>query len=75
MRDEGFRLDDPRARGPNTRKRLTFHTDRCDVIAFMCLQQAMSGGENDILSSAALYNEVRRRRPDLLAELMPPYYD
>jgi alpha-ketoglutarate-dependent taurine dioxygenase len=74
VRDAGFRLDDPRARGPNTRKRLSFHTDRCDVIAFMCLRQAKSGGENDLVSSAALYNEVRRRRPDLLAELMRPYY-
>lgn len=74
VRDEGFALDDPRARGPNTRKRLSFHTDRCDVIAFMCLRQAKSGGENDIVSSAALYNEVLRRRPDLLDELTRPYY-
>jgi Taurine catabolism dioxygenase TauD, TfdA family len=74
VRDEGFPDGDPRARGPNTRKRLSFHTDRCDVIAFMCLKQARSGGENDIVSSAALHNEVLRRRPELLAELMQPYY-
>jgi alpha-ketoglutarate-dependent taurine dioxygenase len=74
VRDEGYQTNDPRARGPNTRKRLSFHTDRCDVIAFMCLRQAVSGGENDILSSAALYNEIRRRRPDLLRELMQPYF-
>lgn len=74
VRDEGYRLDDPRARGPNTRKRLSFHTDRCDVIAFLCLKQAKSGGENDIVSSITLYNEIQRRRPDLLAELMRPYY-
>jgi alpha-ketoglutarate-dependent taurine dioxygenase len=74
VRDEGFRPDDPRARGPNTRKRLSFHTDRCDVIAFMCLRQAKSGGENDLVSSAAVYNEVKRRRPDLLTVLMEPYY-
>ena len=29
--------------GPNTRKRLSFHTDRCDVIGFLCLRQARSG--------------------------------
>lgn len=74
VRDEGYKLDDPRARGPNTRKRLSFHTDRCDVIGFMCLKQAKSGGENDLVSSAALYNELLRRRPDLLSELMSPYY-
>jgi hypothetical protein len=74
VRDEGYAAGDARARGPNTRNRLSFHTDRCDVIAFMCLRQAKSGGENDIVSSVALYNEVGRRRPDLLAELMRPYY-
>ncbi len=74
VRDEGFRSDDPRARGPNTRKRLSFHTDRCDVIAFACLKQAKTGGENDLVSSPALYREIQRRRPDLLAELMQPYY-
>ena len=74
VRDEGFGLNDPRARGPNTSKRLSFHTDRCDVIGFMCLNQAKSGGENDVVSSAALYNEIQQRRPDLLAELMKPYY-
>ncbi|MCA9071427.1 MAG: TauD/TfdA family dioxygenase [Planctomycetaceae bacterium] len=74
VRDEGYRLDDPRARGPNTRKRLSFHTDRCDVIAFMCLKQAKAGGENDIVSSITLYNEIQRRRPELLHELMQPYY-
>ena len=74
VRDEGFGSHDPRTRGPNTRKRLSFHTDRCDVIAFMCWRQAKSGGENDLVSSAALYNEVKQQRPDLLAELMQPYY-
>lgn len=74
VRDAGYATGDARARGPNTRKRLSFHTDRCDVIAFFCVRQAKSGGENDIVSSATLYNEVRRRRPDLLAELMRPYY-
>jgi alpha-ketoglutarate-dependent taurine dioxygenase len=74
VRDEGLGRDDPRARGPNTRKRLSFHTDRCDVIVFLCLRQAKAGGENDLVSSPALYNEVHRRRPDLLDVLMQPYY-
>ncbi len=73
VRDEGFKEDDPRARGPNTRKKLSFHTDRCDVIAFLCLQPAMSGGENEVVSSMTVYNEILRRRPDLLQVLMEPY--
>lgn len=74
VRDSGFASDDPRARGPNTRKKLSFHTDRCDVIAFLCRNAARSGGENQIVSSARVYNEVLRRRPELVAVLLEPYY-
>jgi len=74
VRDAGYADNDPRARGPNTKKKLSFHTDRCDVIAFMCRQPAKSGGENEIVSSVALYNEILRRRPDLLKELMQPFH-
>ncbi len=73
VRDAGLRDDDPKARGPNTRKKLSYHTDRCDVIAFMCLKQAKSGGENFVVSSVAIYNEIRKARPDLLEVLMQPY--
>ena len=74
VRDEGFQVGQPQARGPNTRKRLSFHTDRCDVIGFMCLQQAKSGGVNQLVSSMAIYNQILEERPDLLLELMSPYY-
>ena len=62
------------SRGPNTTKRLTFHTDRADVVGFLCLQQAREGGENEIASSMAVYNAILAQRPDLLAELMQPFY-
>jgi alpha-ketoglutarate-dependent taurine dioxygenase len=68
--DAGFGKDDPRTRGPNTNKKLSFHTDRCDVIAFLCWKQAKYGGENELISSMQLYNEIAQRRPDLLEELM-----
>jgi len=68
--DAGLGKDDPRTRGPNTNKKLSFHTDRCDVIAFLCWKQAKVGGENELISSMQLYNEIAQRRPDLLEELM-----
>lgn len=74
VRDEGYAKADPRARGPNTRKKLSFHTDRCDVIGFLCLKQAKKGGENQVVSSMSLYNEVLQRRPDLLDVLCEPFY-
>ncbi|MFT4547700.1 MAG: hypothetical protein ACI9MB_001647, partial [Verrucomicrobiales bacterium] len=74
VRDAGHGDDDPRARGPNTRKKLSYHSDRCDVIGFMCLNQARCGGENYLVSSAAIYNEILASRPDLLEVLMQPFY-
>lgn len=74
VRDEGYSEDDKRARGPNTRKKLSFHTDRCDVIAFLCLMNAKSGGENQVVSSMTLYNEMLQRRPDLVEVLLEPYF-
>ena len=71
--DAGFGKNDPRTRGPNTNKKLSFHTDRCDVIAFLCWKKAKVGGENELVSSAHLYNEIARRRPDLLKVLMDTY--
>ena len=41
VKDSGYADDDPRSRGPNTRKKLSFHSDRCDVMGFLCLQQAI----------------------------------
>jgi hypothetical protein len=73
VRNEAFGKDDTRTRGPNTNRKLSFHTDRCDVIAFLCLRQAMEGGENELVSSPALYEVIREERPDLLKVLMQPF--
>lgn len=73
VRDQGLPKDDPKVRGPITNRRLSFHTDRCDVIGFLCLQQAMTGGENELVSSPALYNEIATLRPDLLEALMQTF--
>ena len=71
--DAGYGKDDPRTRGPNSNRRLSFHTDRCDVIGFLCWKQARSGGENEVVSSPHLHNEIARRRPDLLEALYRSY--
>lgn len=73
VQDEGFDEQDPRARGPSSRKRLSFHTDRCDVIAFLCIRAAAQGGANQLVSSMALYNQLLKERPDLLEQLCRPY--
>ena len=61
--------NDPKVRGPNTNKKLSFHTDRCDVIAFLCLQPAKSGGENQIVESEKIQQIIKKERPDLHSTL------
>ncbi|MEM7203509.1 MAG: TauD/TfdA family dioxygenase [Planctomycetota bacterium] len=72
VRNRGLGADDPRRRGPHTNLRLGFHTDRCDIIAFCCVRPARAGGDNHILSSITLHNELARRHPDAVATLAEP---
>ena len=51
---------------------LRFHTDRCDVVGLLCVRQACEGGVSKLASSATVYNEIRKRRPDLHALLCQP---
>jgi Taurine catabolism dioxygenase TauD, TfdA family len=51
---------------------LRFHTDRCDVVGLLCVRQASEGGISKLASSAMVYNEIRKRRPDLHALLCKP---
>jgi hypothetical protein len=74
VQDSGITMGHPKARGPNTRRALSFHTDRCDVIAFLCVRQAKSGGENLIASSKAVHNEILKRLPRLLDCLYQPFH-
>jgi hypothetical protein len=51
---------------------LRFHTDRCDVVGLLCVRQASEGGVSKLASSATVYNEILKRRPDLHALLGRP---
>jgi len=61
-------------RAYHTAGELGYHTDSCDIVVLMCLRQAKSGGGNRLASLVAVYNEMLRRRPDLVAELIKPWY-
>ncbi len=74
VQNEALSEHDARVRGPNTRRALSFHSDRCDVIGFFCIRQAIYGGENLLVSSIAVHETMQEERPDLLAELYRPYY-
>lgn len=58
-------------RGYRSRDKLNPHVDTSDMTALLCVRQADDGGLSSVASSAAIYNEILARRPDL----MPIYYD
>ncbi|OCC24496.1 taurine dioxygenase [Croceicoccus estronivorus] len=66
--------DDPKALGSRTTDRLNFHSDTSDVVALMCLRGAKAGGKSILISGATIYNELLRRRPDLVPLLFEPWY-
>ena len=72
VRDLGRSSADPHTRIYQTRERQTHHTDSCDVVGLLCLHAAKSGGLSSLVSSTTLFNEMRRRRPDLLMVLLEP---
>jgi hypothetical protein len=74
VKDIGADYAKPTHRGYQTAVRLAYHCDSSDIVALLCLKPSKAGGLSSIVSSAALYNEMLRRRPDLLAELVQPVY-
>lgn len=72
VRDMGLSSDDPNVRIYQTHERQTFHTDSADIVGLLCLQVAKSGGHSALVSSVTVFNEMRRRRPDLLVHLLSP---
>ena len=53
---------------------LRFHTDRVDVVTLLSVRPAAKGGLSKVVSSAAVYNTILARRPDLHALLCAPYH-
>ena len=72
VRDLGMTSQDPNVRVYQTNERQTFHTDSSDVVGLLCLNTAKSGGLSLLVSSSAMFNEIRKQRPDLLPLLLGP---
>lgn len=73
VKDLGLDVTDPNVRYYQTHRKLEYHTDSCDIVGLLCLKTAKSGGESFVVSSMTLYNEICRRRPDLVPALFQPY--
>lgn len=72
VKDLGLTSQDPNVRIYQTRERQNYHTDSCDVVGLLCLHPAKSGGLSSLVSSVTMFNEMRKRRPDLASVLFEP---
>lgn len=70
--DVGGDLSNANVRIYQTSERQSFHTDSCDCVGLLCLKSAKEGGDSLLVSTLAVYNEMQRRRPDLLNILFDP---
>ena len=60
---------DPHARAYRNRNELTPHSDPADMLSFLCVRGAASGGVSRFVSAMTIHEELRQSRPDLLAVL------
>lgn len=74
VKNAGGDIDSPTGRGYNSPSALGFHADSCDMFGLMCLHTAKAGGRHRLVSSVTVYNEMLKRRPDLVKELAFRFY-
>ena len=70
----GFDPSLPTARGYQSANKLNFHTDPTDLVGLMCIRTAKSGGLSSIVSAGTVYNEMLKKRPDLVQVLTETLY-
>lgn len=66
--------DNPTGRGYLMDTELVSHTDFHELLSLASISKPVSGGESGIVSSIALHNLIRERRPEFLAPLYEGYY-
>jgi hypothetical protein len=71
--DTGEDASQPLIRLYRTAARIAWHCDLADVVGLLCLRTAKRGGASRIVSSVAVYDELLRRRPDLVDRLYEPF--
>lgn len=73
VRDLGYSVADPGVRYYQTSRKLDYHTDSVDIVGLLCLKTAKAGGESFVASSTTCYNEIYKRRPELLPRLFDAF--
>jgi hypothetical protein len=71
--DTGEDAANPFVRRYRTAGDIAYHCDLADAVGLLCLRSARRGGASRIVSSVSVYNELLRRRPDLIERLYEPF--
>jgi hypothetical protein len=74
VRDTGEDVGNPFVRRYRTAGDIAYHCDLADAVGLLCLRAARAGGASRLVSSVTVYDELARRRPDLVARLFEPMY-
>jgi len=64
---------DPMARLYQPSANIDYHCDAADVVGLLCLKTAKSVGKSRIVSFVTVFNELVKRRSDLVARLFEPF--
>jgi hypothetical protein len=67
-------LDDPNLRLYVTAKGQPAHADMSDIVALLCVDRALEGGESVIVSTMAIYNRMLKEHPEYLEPLYAGFY-
>ena len=62
-----------KGRGYQSRERLEFHCDQCNVVGLFCVRPSKSGGRSKISSAVRVYNDMLARHPREAALLQEPF--
>jgi len=57
-----------------TSSEIAFHCDAADVVGLLCTATGLRGGESRLASSAAIYNAILERRPDLIGRMYENFW-
>lgn len=74
VRDYGEVMGQATSRGYRAAGSLRFHTDRCDVVALLCVRQCREGGESLTVSTPHIHNVLLERDPEALALLYQDWF-
>ncbi|NOI80994.1 TauD/TfdA family dioxygenase [Vibrio tubiashii] len=71
--DKHSDISQPTQRGYESRAALPFHSDRCDLLALLCIHPARHGGETRLVSAVSAFEQLQRSHPNLARLLTQPY--